>query len=416
MATTTPANASASYKAEVATIAREALYPVTSEETSNGIAIADYSYPVGNILRYGADPTGTSDSTTKIQAAFDIIYDQGGGTVFIPLGTFLVSTIVKAFAANRSVNIKGECEQGSTLEKFGSGTDPILDITTTSAIITSGAIYSDFKIAGNNYLHDGLRITKHARFTIRNLYMYNCDSAIHLRGSLICAIYDTNLHTNNRGYKTASNGGIYCNNINVYGGGVQSNIKHGFDLGHANGINVDGCQIELNGTTTDLTTGGVVTRSTCDDESSFSIISFSNCWFEDNKGMAFTAEDCAGLVLAIRNCPMIESESGNVADIGIIRSLRLEDVVASAGGANPDTITSQAAAGIVSGGIINTYTDAAYKTAITSHAYSGGLWLSKVNSMRLQSESGNNIIVYLGTGSDLRVSDGTAYVVDVTAA
>jgi hypothetical protein len=45
-----------------------------------------------NILIYGADPTGTVDSYAAIQAAINAAQTAGSGTVFIPGGTYLVSS------------------------------------------------------------------------------------------------------------------------------------------------------------------------------------------------------------------------------------------------------------------------------------------------------------------------------------
>jgi len=43
---------------------------------------------VYNVLDYGADSTGSTDSTTQIQAALDAAFNAGGGLVFVPAGTY----------------------------------------------------------------------------------------------------------------------------------------------------------------------------------------------------------------------------------------------------------------------------------------------------------------------------------------
>lgn len=48
---------------------------------------------VVNILDYGADPTGVSDSTAAIQAAIDS-FASGRGTVWFPIGTFKVTSTI----------------------------------------------------------------------------------------------------------------------------------------------------------------------------------------------------------------------------------------------------------------------------------------------------------------------------------
>lgn len=53
---------------------------------------------VANIIAteypYNADPTGKTDSTGTIQSALDTLHAQGGGTVFLPVGTYLVTSTI----------------------------------------------------------------------------------------------------------------------------------------------------------------------------------------------------------------------------------------------------------------------------------------------------------------------------------
>ena len=52
------------------------------------VVVADY---VATNLRYGADPTGVIDSTVAIQNALNDCYNSGGGTVYLPTGTYIVT-------------------------------------------------------------------------------------------------------------------------------------------------------------------------------------------------------------------------------------------------------------------------------------------------------------------------------------
>lgn len=51
-------------------------------------------YPPGNILTYGADPTGKIDSSAALQAAIDQAVLPGGADVYIPAGVFLLTQSV----------------------------------------------------------------------------------------------------------------------------------------------------------------------------------------------------------------------------------------------------------------------------------------------------------------------------------
>ncbi|GAB3426255.1 glycosyl hydrolase family 28-related protein [Flindersiella endophytica] len=55
--------------------------------------VADY-----NVLDYGADRTGRQDSTKAIQRAIYDCYDAGGGTVWLPAGTYKVSDTIEVHA------------------------------------------------------------------------------------------------------------------------------------------------------------------------------------------------------------------------------------------------------------------------------------------------------------------------------
>lgn len=46
---------------------------------------------IANVQHYSATGDGTTDDTTNLQAAIDDVISQGGGTVFVPTGTYLVS-------------------------------------------------------------------------------------------------------------------------------------------------------------------------------------------------------------------------------------------------------------------------------------------------------------------------------------
>jgi hypothetical protein len=62
---------------------------------------ATYSMILGapfNVLDYGADPTGATDSRAACQAAIDACRTAGGGTVYIPEGQYLINGVASADA------------------------------------------------------------------------------------------------------------------------------------------------------------------------------------------------------------------------------------------------------------------------------------------------------------------------------
>lgn len=65
---------------------------VTTTNPTEDAVVADY---VATDAPYGADPTGVSDSTAAIQRAIDDAFAAGGGTVWLPSGTYKVTGTVE---------------------------------------------------------------------------------------------------------------------------------------------------------------------------------------------------------------------------------------------------------------------------------------------------------------------------------
>lgn len=73
---------------------------VKTKYSTDDVVIADI---IATDAAYGADGTGQKDSTQAIQKAINACYNAGGGTVFLPAGTYRVtgSLTVKAFVTLR---------------------------------------------------------------------------------------------------------------------------------------------------------------------------------------------------------------------------------------------------------------------------------------------------------------------------
>ncbi|MBD0381274.1 glycosyl hydrolase family 28-related protein [Paenibacillus sedimenti] len=95
-----------------------------------------------NVTNYGAVGNGTTDARAKIKAAIDACSAAGGGTVYVPQGTFLISS---ALTIPANVRLKGEGEL--SVIKPADGTA----FAGTAVFITNGANSSitDLKIASN---------------------------------------------------------------------------------------------------------------------------------------------------------------------------------------------------------------------------------------------------------------------------
>jgi hypothetical protein len=67
------------------------LYPQTAAEVTAGITPTNTSYPVSNVMRYGADPTGAATSDTAFSNAEAVAYAGGAGKIYAPAGIYSVN-------------------------------------------------------------------------------------------------------------------------------------------------------------------------------------------------------------------------------------------------------------------------------------------------------------------------------------
>ena len=88
-------------------------------------AIPRIAGPIFNVTTYGADPTGSADSTAAIRAALDAAITAGGGVVSLPPGTFNISKT----GGNELLRISAN---GVVLR--GSGPDKTFLLSTTVAM------------------------------------------------------------------------------------------------------------------------------------------------------------------------------------------------------------------------------------------------------------------------------------------
>jgi hypothetical protein len=94
--------------------------------------IPDVAGPVYDVTEYGADPQGGADSTDAIQAAILAAERAGGGVVYLPAGSYLVSK-----PANRNYAIR---IVGSNMVLRGAGADKTFLINTSTSMRSSRVI------------------------------------------------------------------------------------------------------------------------------------------------------------------------------------------------------------------------------------------------------------------------------------
>lgn len=125
-----------------------------SSINNNVSALADIAL---NIKNFGADPTGVNDSTNAIQSAINSLQSKGiGGTVFIPAGTYKVtSTINYYLSGNVGITFIGESPFTSIIKYSGSASRVFTNEQTTANHYQYGARFSNFCIESNFTVSSG---------------------------------------------------------------------------------------------------------------------------------------------------------------------------------------------------------------------------------------------------------------------
>lgn len=102
---------------------------------------------VYNVLDYGAKGNGKADDTKKIQKAINAAQSAGGGTVYLPPGTY--KTTATLVVSKSRVNIQGDGASSNIACSFAAG--DILRVARpggTGPLLSEG-IYSDFAITSS---------------------------------------------------------------------------------------------------------------------------------------------------------------------------------------------------------------------------------------------------------------------------
>lgn len=306
-----------------------------------------------SVKDFGAKGDGVSDDTAAIQAAVDAVFAAGGGTVYLPSGTYLVTSIAKVWTSAITLNIKGAGKRSTRLRKLGGATAPVLELSSVPGVLETYSEISDLWVDGNNVAAAGIRLTNWARGVVRNVLINNCVRALHSRGALVFSVFDCTIQSNVYGYyceKSTDN--IYANLVQFFGGQISANSTWGMYIGHASGVHIIGTDLSANGVLGNISTGAMYIDPTVDDETGYSVISLDSVWFEVNKGYALRVDNATGLMLTVKDVMFAANE--NVALVGTIASSHFSNVVAGGSG---DTITIGAARSLVTGGIIHTLTD-----------------------------------------------------------
>jgi pectate lyase-like protein len=159
--------------------------------------IFDLQASVFNVKQYGAKVDGTTDDTVAVQRALDVIRQNGGGVLYIPVGTCLCAGALTYPAGN--LVIAGAGMQQSTLKLTNPGTIG-LDIGTGSSDLF-GITFRDISFRGGNttpttYM---VRLNRVYVVNIHNANFYDAPVTLHATTSghirITGSLFNTNITT-----------------------------------------------------------------------------------------------------------------------------------------------------------------------------------------------------------------------------
>ncbi len=140
---------------------------------------------------FGADPQGVTDSTTAIQNAVNAASNAKGGTVYVPVGTFLVSSPI--VIEENNVGFVGT-GYGSIL-KANASLEFVMKITGNSAFGNRGAPVKDFFLNCQRKATNGLLVGSTSNGTVVNRYFRNINVSYALNWGLVIDAAQNNLFT-----------------------------------------------------------------------------------------------------------------------------------------------------------------------------------------------------------------------------
>ncbi len=314
---------------------------------------------------------GVTDNTTEIQAMIDAQYAAGGGTVDLPAGAYAVTGLTMHWNDKVTVNLRGDGQRATYLVKIGTSSAPILSLTASTNAVEIYSTISDLGLVGNARSGSGITATGCAYLTLKSVYVADCDIGVDFQGTLISRLDDVNAKSNNIGVRCRASGSLHTNMVSIVNGSLRNNSAWGLDFGDGSGLSLQSVDIEHNGTANDTSTGGIVLRGTCDDETGLGSIAIKSSWLEGNHGTSLKCEECPGLAVGLDSCHIMGSEQGRAIVTGRMLSVNISSCISGTPG---DTWVIDSAASFVSGGVVSTLSDTStIKTYVGIATYNGML-------------------------------------------
>lgn len=272
-------------------------YIVTDDLPLSGVKtlIPDWA----NVVLYGADPTGATDSTAKIQAACNAVHAAGGGTVYYPAGTYVVSSpllvgggypgALQHRGSGWNSQIKLANGANCFIFDFGSGGSPQY---------TPGCLFADLYLNCNAANQSAASGGIYARGSVFGVFEH-----LWIDQPYTAGIWFYQDGVGNFGHHNRITGSLFTNGYQSASTGL------GVRFDHSDENSVTGCTFQDNGTT--VTPAAQVYDTTAGRNS------FTGCAFVTTRASAVTMvkTDSSPSACMFTNCSFDAGTTGNLLEL-----------------------------------------------------------------------------------------------------
>lgn len=225
-------------------------YPQTAAEISASVTPTNYTYPAGNVLRYGANSTpGTTDMTAAFQAAGNA-WGATGGRVAIPAGTYLIAGSVNY---TNPVLLAGDGSSATTLTTNSAVNNVVTFNANDSGMENIGFNASVTRTTGNY-----VSVINGSNFHARKYKMFNYAVGVFISGGstdwLDSAIYYSPAANAVGILLTGGTGDVYIDHHTISNAALVTTAV-GIQVQNATAVNIVDCDIIHHGTSLLLNPG-----------------------------------------------------------------------------------------------------------------------------------------------------------------
>jgi len=153
------------------------LIPISQRGAVDGVALHNDLLHIlkYDVKRYGATGDGVTDDTASIQSALNAVNTAGVGTVYIPDGTYLITSALTVYS---NTQIVGQSNYNATLRLSDSATTCVLNISGISGTVKSNIVIKNLHFkhrpnAGSGTYTNGDKMFIFGKYT-KNIEVTDC--------------------------------------------------------------------------------------------------------------------------------------------------------------------------------------------------------------------------------------------------